>query len=530
MCRSACSSGLSYLRPVTTDRSALEPSAPGVGGYRTLSPGSGETHIVRNDLFDYDLDTDEVLLTVAHLSDLHVCDAQSPARVEFMDRWADPDSPLLEQLGEVGSYRAQEMLTAQVLEACVRAVNEVDAGPIGGQPLDFAISTGDNTDSAQTNELSWYLTLLEGGPVHPDSGDLSRYEGVADDEVEDERYWHPAADAVDLPHSLYGFPSAPGLLDAVRQPFEAVGLSMPWLAVHGNHDRLVQGTVPPGGVIGRAAVGTAKPIGLPEGWGANEALGFLAGLETTVDVTAMAAMLKAEMRHVTADRARRITTRAEFVSAHFSERARPSGHGFGTLPYYRFDHGAVTMLVLDTVDQYGGWEGSLDRAQFDWLHTELEAADEDRRYVVLASHHPIERLINPTGHDRVLAPELEQLLAGHPCVVLWLAGHTHQTAVTARGTYWQVVAPSLIDWPQQARIVELLRGNGALRIVATMLDHAGTAPWDHTIDSIEAMAGLSRELSANDWQWRHVPLEKHPRAGAVDERNVCLLLRDPWAE
>jgi hypothetical protein len=113
--------------------------------------------------------------------------------------------------------------------------------------------------------------------------------------------------------------------------------------------------------------------------------------------------------------------------------------------------------------------------------------------------------------------------------VLWLAGHTHATAAVPRGTYWQVVAPSLIDWPQQARIVELFRGGGRLRIVATMLDHAGLAPWDGSVGSIEAIAGLSRELSINDWQWLAYPWDEHPRGGRLDERNVDLLLADPWA-
>jgi 3',5'-cyclic AMP phosphodiesterase CpdA len=187
------------------------------------------------------------------------------------------------------------------------------------------------------------------------------------------------------------------------------------------------------------------------------------------------------------------------------------------------------LLVLDTVNHFGGWEGSLDRPQLEWLDAELASADAQRRYVVLASHHPLERLINPIGEDRVLTDEVGDLLAEHPCVVLWLAGHTHQSAVAAGGSYWQVVAPSLIDWPQQARIVELLRADGELRIAATMLDHAGTAPWQGTTDSIEDLAGLSRELAANDWQWRGTPLEAHPRAGRIEERNVILALRDPWA-
>jgi metallophosphoesterase (TIGR03767 family) len=524
---------------VTTDRSALHGAVAGNGGYRTLVAGPGEAHVRRSDLAAGDRCAREVLLTVAHLSDLHVCDAQSPARVEFLDRWADPDSPVLDELGEVGTYRAHEMLTMQVVDACVRAVNAVAAGPVGGAPVDVAICTGDNIDNAQANELGWYLALLEGGHVHPDSGDLTRYEGVADDDIDDERYWHPSPAGTDLPRSQYGFPSVPGLLDAVRRPFDAAGLAVPWLAVHGNHDRLIQGTVPGVGAVGDVAVAAAKPIALPEGWGAREGRDLLAGFEAC-DPAALEAVLQARMRAVTPDAGRRTIGRDEFVAAHFGCRASPPGHGFakpqspasdvGTaVPHYRFDHGEVSLLVLDTVNHHGGWEGSLDRPQFDWLAAELASADARRRYVVIVSHHPVERLINPSGGGRVLGDEVDDLFAAHPCVVLWLAGHTHESAVAARASYWQVVAPSLIDWPQQARIVELLRADGELMIAATMLDHAGAAPWDGSIDSIEALAGLSRELAANDWQWRGTPLESHPRAGRVEERNVVLALRDPWA-
>ena len=60
----------------------------------------------------------------------------------------------------------------------------------------------------------------------------------------------------------------------------------------------------------------------------------------------------------------------------------------------------------------------------------------------------------------MLGPELLVELDSHPSLVLWLNGHTHQTAITPRASWWEVTAPSLIDWPQQARIVELLRGDG----------------------------------------------------------------------
>ncbi len=152
---------------------------------------------------------------------------------------------------------------------------------------------------------------------------------------------------------------------------------------------------------------------------------------------------------------------------------------------------------------------------------------------MLASHHPLDTMVNGAAPDseppRVLSEELLRELTQHPSLVLWLNGHTHQTAVTPHGTWWEVTAPSLIDWPQQARIVELLRGEGVLTIAATMLDHAGEAPWRGGIDGVLALAGLSRELAANDWQTRGEPFDAQWRAGVPSDRNVLLTLPDPWA-
>ena len=133
------------------------------------------------------------LLVMHHLSDLHVCDAQSPLRPEFLDRWADPDSPIRDVVGTIGCYRPHAMLSPHVVESMIQALNEVTTGPLSGHPIDAAIITGDTTDNAQQNEVDWYLALLDGLEITPDSGDLSKYEGVMDDGAEhyDVKYWHP---------------------------------------------------------------------------------------------------------------------------------------------------------------------------------------------------------------------------------------------------------------------------------------------------------------------------------------------------
>jgi metallophosphoesterase (TIGR03767 family) len=489
-------------------------------------------------------------LTVAHLSDLHLCDSQSPARAEFLDRWADPDSPIKAEVDAVGSYRAQDCLTVQVGEAIVRAVNAVGAGPIGGAPIDWALTTGDVTDNAQVNEVGWYLGLLDGGPVEPDSGDRSRYEGVADSVYWDEAFWHPdpaSPGRLDRPHRQFGFPDAPGLLDALRAPFQATGLAMPWFAVHGNHDQMIQGTIPAIGPFAAAGEAALKAIGVPADW-SHQAIAQFCHDVDQCETDALALWSTLVMRPVTADPARRTVTRAEFVAAHFGPSARPPGHGFPVeaqqsgIAYYRADHGRITLLTLDTVNEHGGWQGSLDGPQLDWLESELAAADRERRYVVLASHHPLATLINPRlpavpagpAPRRVLSSELAELLGRHPSLILWLNGHTHISTVTphadGRSPWWEVTAPSLIDYPQQGRLVEVLRSAaGSLTIGCTMIDHQGERPWSGAVTGVAAIAGLSRELAANNWQWRTDDLSRHRRAGTPLDRNVLLELPDPFA-
>jgi metallophosphoesterase (TIGR03767 family) len=471
---------------------------------------------------------------------MHVVDAQSPARVEFLDR-ADDATPngIL-----TAAYRPHEFLTAHVADTMAATVRSLGAGPVSKQRPAFAISTGDAVDNCQENELRWMIDLLDGGgTVRADSGDLSKWEGVADSDPTyyDPHYWHPggppAGKAADLAMTKYGFPRIPGLLDAVRRPFTATGVGIPWYAAYGNHDGLIQGNAPIDGPFAKISTGDTKIIGLPASISPLAfAANLLAGKPLPEGLPA---------RRITADPKRKLVSRSETIAAHFTTTGTPVGHGFTTqnrssgTAYYTFEASdQILGIVLDTVNPGGLSNGSLDPAQFAWLKTKLTAAA--GKIVVLFSHHTIatmdnDRLAPGEKGPRLLGPAVTAFLLGYPQVVLWVNGHTHVNRVTAHkrpqgtGGFWELNTASHIDWPQQSRLVEIMDNHdGTLSIFGTILDFVAPDPDPTSLQSPAQLASLSRLLSANDWQERtghSTTLDG--RRGKVADRNVELLVPDP---
>jgi len=561
----------------TTLNVTIQPTAPSSKGYVQLDYGPGEATLTRTDLGAAAQTGREQrrtpLASIAQISDTHVVDAESTLRCEYLR--GQQGNSFVSQQDLQGSFRAQETLTTHVVDSMVRQLNGVANGPITGRPFDCLISTGDNGDNRQTNELAWFITLLDGGTINPSSGNPSLYEGVQDKTSNPrfDTYYHPDSNVDDIYKRIYGFPDYPGLLDAATKPFPAAGTKTRWYTVYGNHDDLILGnlptraTTPPVNALDGILTGTQKNTDLPPFYQGN-LLGFFSDFfnlfgfwDQFIAKGEILRMVSGATAHrtVTADPNRKTIDPRGWAQAHFNSPATPGpvGHGLqqdspttGNL-YYTFNVApGVTGITMDTVNRAGYADGSLDQAQFNWLETQL-IANSSRYYttngtlvttsntdslVVLFSHHnsfTMNIVLTDTDNPppRFDGKQLLALIQRFPNVVLWVNGHSHFCKVVAHpdatnrtNGFWEVNTPSHIDYPQQSRIVELVNNqDGTLSIFGTLVDHTAPPQTDPQKLDPQGLASISRELSAND--------NLLPRAGQVGtpgDRNVELLIKKPF--
>lgn len=413
------------------------------------------------------------LARFVHLADFQLADDESPARVVALDAPVAVD----------GSFRPQESMGCRIVDAVARTINRVHEAA----PLDLVLLGGDNVDNAQGNELTWLFGVLDGGAM------LACDSGAKDDPV-------------------------PGPDNDGKDPFMPEGLAPPWYWVTGNHDVLSQGNFQVTTVRSMAAVSDTSTGGTL----AYSKTGARAVVQGTV----------------TPDPARAMMYRTDLMArvAADTGRAGPRGHGLGAYAeqhkkaFYTVDlpGSPIRFLVIDTSAETGGADGVLHRADVDaFVQPELARAITEKKYLVLASHHAIDRLTDGSGvggtgtlqPDAILPDEWEKTLGSNPNVILDLVGHAHDHRVRRLGQqpggFWEMQTDAIADYPHQLRVIEIWdEDNAWLTVRSVVVDYSTEG---------NGVAASGRELGILDYTigWSCCG------PGTAADRNVILWQRKP---
>jgi metallophosphoesterase (TIGR03768 family) len=412
--------------------------------------GPGEKLQVRKDLLPSasahrPLKADETpLLRFFTMSDIHITDVQSPVQTIYLG--------ITGQAGLSSAYSPVIVGTTQVLDSAIQTVNQLDTKT----PVDFGVFLGDAVNNTQRNELRWYLDVIDGNHVIPNSN-------------------------ASLKSSA-----------AYVQPFTAAGLksTIPWYQVLGNHDHFWSGMFPANDLLQKTAIGNrvlnvGNLITDPK---AFEHPGFYTGVVDGSTSTGQVQFVGPQEQfptppEITANADRHLLSRKEWMSQFFETKSAPVGHGFSKESLdtgdanYTFEPKSavpVRVIVLDDTEvdtetlqgPANGASGRLTPQRFEWLKNELKKGQADDKLLIIAAHVPIG--VDTNLWDKASSPTEKELiteLKKYPNLILWIAGHRHLNTVTAFPSdaietnpelgFWEVETASLRDFPQQFRMFEL---------------------------------------------------------------------------
>ncbi|NNN32593.1 TIGR03767 family metallophosphoesterase [Streptomyces sp. S3(2020)] len=516
-----------YTRGTTV---ATVAAARTASGFRRLGDGPGWERVVRGELAAPKTGRAgrrTALAAFVQLTDLHLIDAQHPLRLEYL------------RSTDAHAWRPQEALTVHGAISLVERVNALRGAPVTGAPLHFAMTTGDNTDNNAKSELEWFLKVMSGGRISPNSGDPRQYEGVQNSGIK--QYWQPDTTVRDADKQR-GFPHLDGFLAAAIRELNSPGLNLPWYSTVGNHDSMPLGCYASHGDswLTEYAVGGKKLMSLP----AAEAKKLQDAIKKAKDPRGVGFrdLLKAharDMRSVTPDESRAPFTPREYIQAHLDPAYRglgPVGHGYSTAnldagtQYYSFRIAEdVIGISLDTTDAGGHYEGSVGTAQMKWLDRTLK--DNKDSYAVVFSHHTSKSMDNTRpdparpGERRHTGAEVVTLLGRHRNVLAWVNGHIHRNEITPHAagngrSFWEISTASHVDYPQLARVVELVDNqDGTISLFTTCIESSAPHRTDFADLSQTGLSALYRELSFN------APGGRTDLAGTTGDRNTELVLK-----
>jgi metallophosphoesterase (TIGR03767 family) len=395
--------------------------------FAALDSGPGEATKVRKNLAKPEQGRKKRRKTLTYfgqITDTQIMDEMSPGHVDLADPVGSPFE---------SAWRPQEPWALQNFDQLVRNMNDNRKSPFAQRKgkhakFKFLLNTGDMADNTQLNEVRWYISVLNGGPVDPFSGkpisDTNKCDQADDSEkaqlnaavaarqytgVQDygdwpgepadryDAFWDPDQAPPDASSAYANWPRYPGLLDRAQQPFTAEGLDVPWYTVRGNHDTIWQGTFLPPAAINFLITSCFK-IFPNDKFDPTRYQGHPEVLVQDLNDPAFQAAEINEARLVPPDPDRRFIHHGEFKALHDGA---DNDHGFGFVDpkqnkksnggaeYYAFTKNHIRFIAIDTNAEGGSASGNVDDPQYNWVKKQLKKAKKKDMLVVGFSHHPL---------------------------------------------------------------------------------------------------------------------------------------------
>jgi len=444
--------------------------------YGKLEVSEGEAHILDKTLLQnpneyIEPEVRKSLLFFPQITDIHITDVQSPMRALYAYSIG---------IGAGSAYRPQSIYSTHVLNSMVQTINSIHKK----ESFDCVIATGDMIDNAESIEMHWFNTLMNGGVVRANSGNHEDpVEGSANDFTDpyvadglsDDLNWYASLGNHDILHIGINY-----ITDEKAESYilgEISTISLGCGIYTGTQDASTEHGDPKCAFEEIEKDGQAKyiPVGVDDC--KVEDYGRCDNPSISPDIQRTPFRTHDELIEDIEDAGAFDKNNTDKQSGYYF--VRPNKDIPIELIFLDLSASKKDFIKEDNVldPNQVMTNALLGQDQYNWLRDRLDKLEVEGVASIIVQHQPTTSF---HAQSKINSSEFVSLLKTYEDVLAIIAGHTHKNKIRhfnseAEGEYplVEIVSSSLLDFPEQSRIYELVyNDNGSISLFTTMLNHA----------------------------------------------------------